>query len=233
MALTMKKLPRKNKSDRITDGLHVAAQLIPLGVGSAVSEFIKNFFPNGFEKRKDEWLKHLSDKVEILPNEMQNKIIQYLETEEGKTLLLKTTITAISTHKIEKYKAMRDVLVGTIADDKLNYDQREIYVNILCELEIYDIILLKIISKYSEQLARIGSYEAFFNFVNKHGFCGDNDEFDLIIKKLKDKSLIKVSDHIVGSDVVYSAVFVTEGNNEKPFLIVTELTKQIISYLSK
>ncbi len=229
----MKKYPERTNRDKVADSLHASAQLIPLGIGGAVSEFIKQFFPNGFEKRKEEWLICLFDKVENLPKDIQNKIIHYLETEEGKTLLIKTVIAAISTHKIEKYNAMRDVLIGTIENDNLHYDKKEIYVNIICELEPYDLVLLKIISNHHEELASIENYETALNFVNKHGFEGGKDEFHIIINKLKDKSLIRISDHIGGFNDVYSAnVVINGGDTDQPYLIVTDLTKQIISYLT-
>lgn len=230
----MKKYPAKTKSDKVINGLHAGAQLVPSGIGGAISEFIKSFWPQGFEKRKEEWLQCLAEKVENMPDELAKKTISFFETEEGKTLLLKAAIAAISTHKREKHQAIRDVLLNTVNDPDIHYDQKEIYVGIITDLEPYDLVLLKIINTYHEEFGEINSYEEAFIICKGHGFQGDRDEFFLIINKLKDKSLIRISDHIDGFGDVYSPdVVITESTNDMPKIKITDFAKRLVIYIEE
>jgi len=230
----MENYPKKSKTDKVVDTIHVGAQFLPLGIGGAISEFIKSFWPQGFEKRKEEWLQCLSEEFENMPTQIREDVINYLDTEEGKTLLLKAAIAAISTHKTEKYRAIRNVLLSSIADQETHYDQKEIYVGIITELEPYDLVLLKIINLYNDQFAGMDSYKEAFEFSADHGFQGNKDEFFLVINKLKDKSLVRISDRIDGFGDVYSAdVIIGESTVDLPKIVVTEFAKKFISYVKE
>ena len=65
-----------------------------------------------------------------------------------------------------------------------------------------------------------------------YGFQGDKDEFLLTINKLKDKSLIRVSDLIDGFSDVYSAeLLTTDSVNNMPRVIITDFAKRFMTYI--
>ena len=230
----MDKYPDKTKSDKVIDGLHVGAQLVPFGIGGALSQLVSSFFPQGFEKRKEEWFQCLIEKIEMMPEDLSKQTITYFETEEGKTLFLKAALAAISTHKRKKYQVIRDVLLNAVNDRDIHYDQKEIYVGIITDLEPYDLVLLKIIDRYYEDLGGINSYEDAFKICKHNGFQGDRDEFVLIINKLKDKSLIRISDDIDGFGDVYAVeVIISESTNNMPKIKITDFAKRLVIYIKE
>lgn len=228
----MEKYPIKNKSDIIVDTIFVGTQFVPFGIGSAISEFVKSFLPSGYEMRKEKWLICLAEKIEKFDSEKNKIIEEYLSKEEGKTLLLKAVISAISTHKIEKYRVIRDVLLGTITDTNLNFDKKDLLLSIITELEPYDIFLLKLLDTVEEEVGNCKSYEEVYKLCMNKGFKGSKDEFTLIFHKLGEKSLIRISSSIDNYDDVYSVqVLVTSETNNKPKIIVTNLARDLLKYL--
>lgn len=229
----MENYPEKSKLDKTADIVHVGAQLVPFGVGSAISEFIKSFYPQGFERRREEWLKGLAEKIESIPQEQKEQINTFFEGEEGTTLLLKATLAAISTHKRDKLLAIRNVLLSTVFDSSLYYDQKEICVGIISDLEPYDLVLLKIINTHLSEFGEIDSYEGAFAISKHNGFEGDQDEFFLILNKLRNKSLIRISEHINGFDDVYTVDVVIGGEKDdsRPKFKVTSLAEKLVKYV--
>lgn len=228
----IKKYPEKTKSDKAIDAAHVGAQLIPFGVGGAISQTVNSFWPQGFEKRKEEWLQCLAEKIESMPEEVTEHTYTFFETEEGKTLLLKAATAAISTHKQEKYQAIRDVLLSTANDSGIKYDQKEMFVTIIADLEPYDLFLLKLFHIHHKEFGAMVGYDEALKKSQEYGFQGGKDEFLLTVNKLKDKSLLRVSDLIDGFSDVYSAELLTTNSvNDKPKVIITSFAKKLISYI--
>ncbi len=167
-----------------------------------------------------------------MPKEIIEHTYTFFETEEGKTLLLKAAMAAISTHKHEKYQAIRDVLLGTVNDSDIQYDQKEIFVTIIADLEPYDLFLLKLFHIHHKELGAVDGYDEALKKSQEYGFQGAKDEFLLTINKLKDKSLLRVSDLMDGFNDVYSAeLLTTDSVNDKPKIIVTDFAKKLIAYI--
>jgi hypothetical protein len=225
--------PEKNTSDKVADSIKAGAQLIPFGVGGAIIEVVSSFVPLGYENRRDNWLRSIGLKIENLPDSIHDLIKIYIESEEGKTLLICATSSAIETHKLEKLNSLSNVLLGVIQEEQMHYDQKEIFVTVLSSLEPYDLHLLTIISEQIFTFKFIYNYEEAYNFSKNHGFMGSKDEFTIIINRLKTNSLLRVSDHVDGFYDVYSAdVLVTESTNDLPKFLVTGFAVQLIEYLT-
>lgn len=225
--------PEKNTSDKIADGMNTAAQLIPFGVGGAISEAIKSFVPVGYEHRRDKWFQSIALKLENLPEETVNMIRTYIESEEGNTLLIRATMAAISTHKQDKYNAIRDVLLETIRDVNMHYDQKEMFISVISLLEPYDLALLNIINSKNELFESIESYEDAFTISKENGFKGERDEFIIILNRLEANSLLRVSEHIDGFGDVYSVdVITTEATSSLPKVVVTNFASQLMTFIT-
>ncbi len=228
----MEKYPKKNRTDKTIDTIYTGAQFIPFGIGSTISEFVKSFWPSGYEKRKEKWLICLAEKIEKLDSEKNKMISEYLISEEGKTLLLKAVISAISTHEIEKYNLIRDVLLGTISDTKLNFNQKDIFLRIITELEPFDIFLLKLLKTSEKEIGECESYEKVYRSCIEKGFAGTRDEFTLSFHKLSEKSLIRISSNIGGFYDVYSVELMsTHITNNQPKIIITRLAKDLLQFV--
>ena len=225
--------PKKNTSDKITDGIHAAAQLIPFGIGGAVSEAIKSFVPVGYEQRRDNWLRTIALKLDAFPEETVELIKTYIDSEEGQTLLIRATMAAISTHKKEKIAAIRDILLETIREEEIPYDQKEIFLSTISALEPYDLLLLKIFSSKSQLFESIQSFEEAFNITKEYGFKGERDEFVIIINKLKSNSLLRISELIDGFGDVYSENFITaDATSSLPKVVVTSFATQLMAFIT-
>jgi len=224
--------PEKNTSDKIVDGIRVGAQLIPFGIGGAISEIVNSFIPFGYENRRDEWFRSIGMKIEKLPDETNILIKNYIETEEGKTLLIRATITAIETHKIEKLNYLSNVLLSVIEEERMSYDKKEMFLSVISLLEPYDLLLLKIIKNEIKEFNLSDNYEGAYQVSVDNGFTGEKDEFAIIINKLKLNSLLRVSDSIDSFSDVYSPVLIG-ANNESvlPKFLVTDFANQLVDYL--
>jgi len=230
----MNKYPQKTKSDSAIDLVKAGVQLVPFGIGGAITQLYDSFFPVGFEKRKSDWLKCLAEKLEKLPEEIAMELSKYLNTEEGKTLLIRAGRSAFSTHKEEKYKVLRDVLLSSVADSSIHYDQKEMYMDIISDLEPYDVALLSSIHSNHEKYGKIESYEEAYKLSLQFGFNGSRDEFILIINKLENKSLIRITDDIDGFGDVYSTnAIIDESTSDMPKIKVTEIAIKLVSYITK
>ena len=226
--------PEKNKSDKLVDGINAGVQLIPLGIGSAISEAVNSFIPLGYENRRDNWFRSIGMKIEKLPDEVNELIRVYIESEEGKTLLIRATISAIETHKAEKLSYLSNVLLRVIQEDRMQYDQKEMLLSVISSLEPYDLLLLTIISSEIDAFCFIDKYDDAFELSLNNGFIGSKDEFVIIINRLKSNSLLRVSDHVDGFSDVYTAdSLVVGGTSDLPKFLITELAIQLVDYLSE
>ena len=224
--------PEKTRNDKILDGVHVGAQLIPFA-GGAISEFIKSFVPAGFESRRDEWLKSIASTLDNLPKQTAELFCKFLESEEGKTLLIRASLSAVSTHKHEKHSAIRDVLLGTSIDDTMHYDKKEMYLSVASELEPYDFCVLNIFKRDFDSLSKIESYEDIFKICTQNGFSGTRDELVIVLNRLISKSLVRISDRVDNFQDVYNVdIIVADGGSDKPRIIVTEFAVQLMSYIT-
>ena len=232
----MTNYPEKSKLDNTVDAFNVVAQIEPTGICSLILEVIK-FHPKSFERRQEDWLKCIAEKIENMPQEQEEQLRNFFEEEEGKTLLFQATVAAIATHKRDKLLAIRNVLLNTICDSNSYYDQKEIYVGIITDLEPYDLVLLKIINTHCLEFGAVDSYEGAFAISKANGFDGDRDDFFLMLNKLRSKSLIRISEHINGFDDVYTVDVVIIGENEsgysKPKIKVTALAEKLIAYIEE
>lgn len=224
--------PEKNTSDKIVDGIRVGAQLIPFGIGGAISEIVNSFIPFGYENRRDEWFRSIGMKIEKLPDETNILIKNYIESEEGRTLLIRATITAIETHKIEKLNYLSNVLLSVIEEERMSFDKKEMFLSVISLLEPYDLLLLKIIKNEIKEFNLSDNYEGAYQVSVDNGFAGEKDEFAIIINKLKLNSLLRVSDSIDSFSDVYSPVLIG-ANNESvlPKFLVTDFANQLVDYL--
>jgi len=224
--------PEKNTSDKMVDGIRAGAQLIPFGIGGAISEIVNSFIPFGYEKRRDEWFRSIGMKIEKLPDETNILIKNYIESEEGKTLLIRATITAIETHKIEKLNYLSDVLLGVIEEEHMSYDKKEMFLSIISSLEPYDLLLLTIIKNEIIEFNLSDNFEAAYQVSVDHGFAGEKDEFAIIINKLKLNSLLRVSESIDSFSDVFSHVLIAANNESTlPKFLVTDFANQLVDYL--
>lgn len=224
------KKPKKNKFDTVHEVTKIIAESIP--VLSALSKLKTLYSPIGLEKRNIVFWDHVGKTLEALPETVVKIIIEYSESEEGQTLLLKTMRAVYLTHKLEKYSMLRNVLLNTALDDAVSFDYKEICIELISELEPADVLLLKEFNQNLSDFAELDSYEKIFKLCVSHGLRFDKDSFYLSLMKLKNKSLIRLSEGIDGFNDVYESVnLVGENDNKMPRLKITSLASKFIEYL--
>ena len=224
--------PEKNTSDKVVNGIQAGAQLIPFGIGGVISEIVNSFIPFGYENRRDKWFRSIGIKIENLPDDTNLLIKKYIESEEGKTLLIRATIVAIETHKIDKLNFLSNVLLGVIKEEHMQYDQKEMFLSISFLLEPYDLLLLTIIKNEINEFNLIANYDEAYQISIDNGFAGEKDEFAIIINKLKLNSLLRMSESIDSFSDVYSPISLVASNESVlPKFLVTDFATKLMDYL--
>lgn len=224
------KNPKKNDFDRVHEVAKIIAEITPKT--KILSKLKSIIFPIGIEKRKEEFLDYVGETLEALPEIITKRIIEYFESEEGQTLLLKTLRAVYLTHKVEKYFILRNVLLNSAKDDAVSFDYKEICTELASELEPADVLLLKDFNQNKVDFAKCGSFEEIYKVCVGHGLDFDKDSFYLSLMKLKNKSLVRITEGLEGFDDVFSpSGLLLEEQDSKPCLIISPLGLKFIEYL--
>ena len=111
------------------DRAHTAAQLmfseIPV-VGGLVTEIFNEIITPSLERRRNEWLNNLMEKVVQLEKKIEGFTIESLsENDKFLTCTLEATQIALRTHQKMKLECLRNAvintaIIGAIDDDKIN-----------------------------------------------------------------------------------------------------------------
>ena len=126
----------------LTAGPGMAALLAAGGAAFAVELFAQTFTPS-LEKRRNQWLQALGEKLEDLDRKVDNFSIESLtENEQFITTLIQATQIAIRNHQEEKLIALRNAVLNAALPNNTQEDFQGIFLNWIDDLSYYHIQIL-------------------------------------------------------------------------------------------
>jgi hypothetical protein len=235
----MENTERYTPPDRgVGDQLHSLGRAgissIPI-VGNAAVELFSTLLSAPLEKRRNRWMEEVADGLRRLEQE-QRVIIENLKTDEAFiSLFLQASNSAILNHQDEKLKSLRYAVLNAAISIEIKEDLQIIFIRFVGELSSSHIILLRFLCDNEQRFKEVKSYEALFDEFNKFIYEEyiSREEFQLLCNDLKGRTLLRISPNVSDFDDIGGANVVVAGSkNEKPMLIVTELGKQFMDFIS-
>ena len=129
---------KKNKTDILSSGLKAGASLIPF-VGGTISELIQNVIPSQREDRIVEYLKELTNELEVTREELETK---FEDIRYGTFLYncCKATVNDIYEEKIKYYKK---ICLDGITGEAPELLKQNTMLNLLLKVDYSEILYLK------------------------------------------------------------------------------------------
>ncbi len=227
------KYPQKNKVDVAFDLTEIALQFIPIA-GGPLATVLSKYNPKAISKRIDNWMIELENSINKLDRNIKVQLIEYLNTEEGGTLLGIACENALKTHKIEKIQTIIEVLNSAILNSELIYDEKELLVNTICSLEPYDISVLLTIKRKYTQISKIKNLNKMLEFILEDDVNVSISTVYIIINRLKAASMIRVSPSLSEKDEVFEntpSLTIAGATSTKPTIVITEIGEKIIQMM--
>lgn len=233
------KPPKNNKTDNILDGITQVAPIVdvilavnkvPLPFASIISSYFQGFKP--FNRNVENYLQYVSESLEdLLQNgiEVQEKI----KSEEYLSYLYMSLEGLKKNHQQEKLdmfkKSFHNYWMSPI-----NYDIKTIYVELMTNLSLSHIYILRAIKESSiDTLISVSTKRELHQTLNMNDFSIDIDTFRFLLTDLENKNLINISSSIGDEINVPYSNTLTEGeyNKEKPKIVLTRFAEKFIDYL--
>lgn len=228
------------------DYVHTAIKAI-IGVapaGGAIVELWNAVITSPLESRKTRWMEEVVEELRRLEDERKGIVETLLRDEEFVSLLLQATQNAIKTHQEEKRLQLRNALRHSI-DSPHKYDLRKGFINLIDELSPTHIKVLKLIYDHREnrQIVFENRYSTIFDrLIGYYSYDPSNPEpdfetFRLILRDLKDRHIIQISDDIADDDqqvrMQITRVLETgsESDEHLPFFHVTNYGVQFLKFV--
>ncbi len=128
------------KEELIRNVCIAASAAIPVAGGS-ISVLLDKYLPNKLEERKQNILENIqADLSRIDMNILENK----LDNEEFYTVFLKVLNKSISNHREEKLMSFRSILLNSIINDEMTFDEVSFYIRLVDELSVDQIKILNL-----------------------------------------------------------------------------------------
>lgn len=236
-------LPEENGADYIHRFVKSVLGGIPYG-GTALGELFTVVIPPSIERRRNRWMQEVSW---ILNDLMKNKpklLTDLKNDEEFISLLLNISQKALKEHREERIKLLGNALRNSFS---INHDYflKEKLINYIDEIDPNQVIILSFISKYSDEITAVDSYQKFYNLLTQGsgGFlkpCIESAIDPTIVrfymKDLERMGLILISESIGRLDNhVREAVYITteDSKDDLPFIKITSLGELFLNLVKE
>jgi len=232
--------PKKTKSDIIHPIIKGALGIIPYA-GGGLSELYSTVVTPSFDKRVNDWREEISQRLEVLLDNDENKLTEILSNEEFHSMIIQTSIAAYKTHQKEKRKMLLNALFNS-TNHFGRYDINEMYVKIIDELSLSHLIILQLLSINYNDIKMIDDFEILYKELlvfDKLLFLKNNG-IDLllaskIIKELESKGLLLSSEGVFDiNNLVHDVnVISSSGDDKLPKIIITDFGIGFIEFIEE
>ncbi|HAT7956458.1 TPA: hypothetical protein GJ770_03965 [Legionella pneumophila] len=188
--------PEKKKSEENLEVFNALCALIPT-YGDINSLFFKTIIPNSYEKRKNKWYRKLADVVSELQTKVDN-LSEVIKEDQFTTLFIRASITAYKTEHVEKYEALKNVLINSVIELNVNEDMLIVFIDLVDRLTVSHLKILKFINDNPDNIIKATSYDSLFEAFTKYNqnrIC-ERYEFNFLFKELERNGLIFISSDI-------------------------------------
>jgi hypothetical protein len=167
--------------------------------------------------------------------EKQKGIIQHLpQNEEFISLLITASTNAYKTHLKEKHKQLKNGLLNSISSN-LEFDIKEVYLNLVSELTLKHIELLIYLRDNAEVIKSINEYQKIYDIIySEKDVKIEISEFRFLLKVIEGKGLVLISDDMRDIQEVYESTYLSTGGEEElglPFIKITNFGNNFLSFI--
>jgi len=138
-------IPSESTGDHAHRVARATLASIPLAGGAAVELFNALFAPP-IERRRDEWLSDLAERITKLEQDGRLTIEELRENEEFVSIIMQATQAAVREHQREKIDALRNAVLNTALEQDLEYSKREMFLRLIDELGVWHLRLLALLA---------------------------------------------------------------------------------------
>ena len=180
-----------------------AAPLAAGGAALAVELFSATFGPP-LEKRRDQWIEALHEKLKELETKIDGFTIENLvENEVFITILINATQIAIRSHQKEKLDSVRNAVLNAALPNSLDEEFQLLFLSFLDGFSATHIRLLNFLDKPQDVIGSIdpinpGNNDHITNCIERilPGFSEESVFYDQIIKDLREKGLLSKKENV-------------------------------------
>lgn len=163
-------ITNQDKLKELSRNITIATSSIIPGIGGVLSLFLDKYLPSTIEKRKEDFLKSLSNDLEQLPREIINKLST---NEEYHSIILKVFKSITQEEKEIKLIAFRNILINAaLCDSHIN--EREFYIKLLTDLTTDQIKVLHLF--YLRDHKKEIEFTNVYKYISKH-WCGVDESY--------------------------------------------------------
>ncbi len=149
--------------------------------------------------------------------------------------MITASTNAYKTHLKEKHKQLKNGLLNSISSN-LEFDIKEVYLNLVSELTLKHIELLIYIRDNAELIKSINEYQKIYDIIYSENDVNiEITEFRFLLKVIEGKGLIFISDDMREiQDEVYEATYLSAGDGEGlelPFIKITNFGTNFLSFI--
>lgn len=224
------KPPENSKSEAAAALIKGAVSAIPIA-GSIIAE-VGNLYLNPLEKRKQEWIKHVSQAIEDIQKRF-SRLPESLEADEKFiSFLYQATIIALKNHQQEKRKALSNALVSAADPENESEDLLFQFIRYIDELSVTHIKILTGLEKHAGQLMKLDKLEQVYDrFQSLTGQSIERSMFRAFVQDLNSRLLIIIGDiEDLPEYASKKSRLLLEGSKTRP-LTVTSLGRTFLEFI--
>lgn len=235
--------PEESKSDYAHRFAKSILGIIPYG-GTALGELFTVVIPPSIEKRRNRWMREVSDILNDLIETKPQIIADLKDDEEFISLLLNISQKALKTHREEKINLFTNSLRNSFSVNQ-DYFIKEKLINYIDEIDPNQVSILNFLSNYVSQITDVDSYQKFYNLLTQGSGDSLKPSIDSSIdssvvrfyfKDLEKMGLIFISESIIElENYVRSPIYMTteDSGNDLPFIKTTLLGELFLNLIEE
>ena len=134
--------PEPTEADVALGAGRAALAAIPF-VGGSITEVLSLVLAPAVARRRDAWFKELADGLDLLEARKDGFRVENLQHDENfVSAVIEASRSAVSTHKQEKRKALRNALLNIALHRSTDNDQQQMFLRYIEELTVWHLRML-------------------------------------------------------------------------------------------
>lgn len=139
---TSSHVPKKSKGDIVHSMAKAGIGSVP-GVGNAAAEFFQSLVQPPLERRRDEWMSDVSDRIKKL--EEEGLTIEKLQNnEQFISTVMQATQISMRTHQQEKREALRNAVINSAKAISPDENTQQMFLNFVDDFTEWHMRLLRL-----------------------------------------------------------------------------------------
>jgi hypothetical protein len=221
-----------DKAHTLVRGLVASTPL----VGGFAAEVFNLLFVPPFQKRLESWMHMVAADLDELRHSGLISLEALSNDERFVTTMIQCTQVAIRHHQQEKLDLLRNAVFNTARKKYAKDNFESTFIQYIDQLTPKHIALLFFLWNEESNLQKIKSYEDLLQeFLISYDTSVNREVFGLLCNDLESHFLARFSSSIKGFDegLYFETALVSEGEESRPMLKVTELGQSFLDFVRK